>query len=178
MANRVVPRTAQKATNDLITGALWNAGPKALGDFMLNPPIFRGHQTVSVSTVSGSWDSGNLDATDVDTDGGHSNTVNNTRYTAQVAGWYYVEGYFAWVASGGGQARFECAIAKNGSIVGASAQFLLYTSDLQSLMSGTLVQLAVGDYVEVWGRQNTGGNLSTDLGTDLLTCMNVFWVHS
>jgi hypothetical protein len=177
VANRVVPRTAQKSTNDLITGALWNAGPKALGDFMLNPPIFRGHQTVSVSTVSGSWDTANLDATDVDSDGGHSNTVNNSRYTAQVAGWYYAEGYFAW-GSGGAASRFECAIAKNGTIVGASAQFLLYNNDIQSLMSGTLVQLAVGDYVEVWGRQNTGGNLSTFLGSDLLTCMNVFWVHS
>lgn len=177
MANRVVPRTAQKATNDLITGALWNAGPKALGDFLLAPPIFRGRQATGQLLTSGTWLPLALDATDVDSDSGHSNTVNNTRYTCQVAGWYYVEGYFA-TGSGGTAARFECSIAKNGTIVGASAQFLLRQNDLQALMAGTLVQLAVSDYVEVWGRHNSGSGVGTFVGPDLDCSMNLFWVHS
>lgn len=177
MANRVVPRTAHKSTNDLITGALWNAGHKALGDFMLNPPIFRGHQSSAQTTVSGTWAVISLNATDVDSDSGHSNGVNNSRYTCQVAGWYYVEGYFA-LASSGNTGRLQCAIAKNGTIVPASPQFLMYQAALQALMAGTLVQLAVGDYVEVWGLQNTGANLNTFNGSDLMPSMNLFWVHS
>lgn len=177
MANRVVPRTAQKATNDLITGALWNAGPKALGDFLLGPPIFRGRQAAAQSLTSGTWSALALDTTDVDSDSGHSNVTNNSRYTCQVAGWYYVEGYFA-TGSGGTAARFDCSIAKNGTIVGASAQFLLRQNDLQALMSGTLVQLAVGDYVEVWGRHNSGAGVGTFAGSDLDCSMNLFWVHS
>lgn len=177
MANRVVPRTAQKATNDLITGALWNAGPKALGDFMLNPPIFRGRQGSAQALTSGTWAPLNLNTTDVDSDSGHSNVTNNSRYTCQVAGWYYVEGYFA-TGSGGTAARFECSIAKNGTVVGASAQFLVRQNDLQALMSGTLVQLAVSDYVEVWGRHNSGAGVGTFVGSDLCCSMNLFWVHS
>lgn len=177
MANRVVPRTAQKSTNDLITGGLWNAGPKALGDFMLNPPIFRGRQGTAQALVSGTWAALQLDTTDVDSDSGHSNTVNNSRYTCQVAGWYYVEGYFA-TGSGGVAARFESAVAKNGSIVAGSSQFLIRQNDLQALMAGTLVQLAVSDYVEVWGRHNSGAGVGTFVGADLDCCMNLFWVHS
>lgn len=177
MANRVVPRTAQKATNDLVTGALWNAGPKAAGDFLLNVPVFQGRQLNAQATTSGSWLALSLDLGQIDTDNGHSNTVNNSRYTCQVAGWYYVEGYYA-IGSGGSAARFECAIAKNGTIVGGSAQFLLRQNDLQGLMAGTLVQLAVGDYVEVWGRQNSGPGIGTFVGSDLSCLMNLFWVHS
>jgi len=177
MAARTVPRSAQKSSGQLITGALWNAGEWALGNFLLNVPMFRGRQSAAQTTADNVWLAMSLDVTDVDTDSGHSNSVNNSRYTCQVPGWYYVEGYFA-LASGGNLSQFECAIAKNGSIVVGSPQFLLHQVDLQSLMAGSLVQLAVGDYVETWGRQHTGGNLNTFAGTDLCPCMNLFWVHS
>lgn len=177
MASRTVPRTAQKASTQLVTGALWNAGPYALANFLLNVPIFRGWQSVAQTTVSGTWLPMALDISDVDSDTGHSNSVNNSRYTCQVPGWYYVEGYFA-LALGGNASRFESAIAKNGTIVVGASQFLLHTVDLQALMAGTVVQLAAGDYVEVWGRQNTGGNLNTYPGVDLAPSMNLFWIHS
>lgn len=177
MASRTLPRTAQKATNDLITGALWNAGPRALVSFLCNVPTFRGRQANSQALTSGSWAALALDTTDIDTDSGHSNVTNNSRYTCQVAGWYYVEGYFA-TGSGGSAARFESAIAKNGGIIAGSSQFLLRQNDLQALMTGTLVQLAVGDYVEVWGRHNSGAGVGTFSGSDLACCMNLFWVHS
>jgi hypothetical protein len=177
MANRYAPKTAQKTAGDLITGGLWNAGVLALSSFALNVPAFRGHQGSGQALTSGTWAVLALDTTDLDTDSGHSNVTNNSRYTCQVAGWYYVEGYFA-TGSGGTAARFECSIAKNGTIVGGSAQFLMRQNDLQALMSGTLVQLAVGDYVEVWGRHNSGVGVGTFVGPDLDCCMNLFWVHT
>ena len=177
MGSRTVPQTATKSATQLITGALWNAGPKALGDFVLGPPMFRGHQAATQTLASGAWTAMSLGATDVDTDTGHSNSVNNSRYTTQVQGWYWVEGYVAF-QSGQPASRFESAIAKNGVIVPGSSQFLLRQNDLQALSAGCVVQLNVTDYVEVWGRQNSGGNLLTQAGTDLLPSMNAFWIHS
>lgn len=177
MASRTVPRTATKASGQLITGALWNAGPYALGNFLLNVPMFRGRQNTSQSIANGTYTALNLDVTDVDTDSGHSNVTNNTRYTCQVAGWYWVEGYVAFPA-GGSSGRLVCAVAKNGTYVTASEQFLERTSDLQSCSASALVQLSTGDYVEIWGQQGSGVSLSTFIGTDLDCCMNLFWVHS
>lgn len=177
MANRYIPQTATKSAGQLITGALWNAGVGALVTFLTNVPSFQAYQTGGQSLTSGAWTAMLFQGTANDSDGGHSNVVNPSRYTCQVAGWYFVEGYFA-TGSGGSPGRFECAVAKNGTIVSGSAQFLLRQSDLQALMSGTLVQLAVGDYLEIWGRQNSGATINTFAGSDLLACINGFWVHS
>lgn len=177
MASRTIPRTAQKAATQLITGALWNAGPYAMGNFMLNVPVFRGVQNASQAVASNVWTPMFLQSETIDTDNGHSNVTNNPRYTCQVPGWYYIEGYIA-LNSGQPASRVESAIAKNSTIVPGSCQFLLRQNDLQSLMTATFVQLAVNDFVEVWGRQQSAGSLNTFAGTDLCPCMNLFWVHS
>lgn len=175
--SRVVPRTAQKSAGQLITGALWNAGPKALCDFITNPPLFRSLASSASATAAGTWYPASLTNTIIDTESGHSNVTNPSRYTAQVPGWYWVEGYFAWDV-GGSQGRFECSIAKNGTIVPGAAQFSTRNNDLQSLSASTLVQLSAGNYVETWGRQNSGTTINTFIGSDLCPSMNVMWVHS
>jgi hypothetical protein len=177
VANRYAPQTAQKSAGQLITGALWNAGVGALINFMANVPSFRAYQTSVQAMASGSWTAMLFQGTSNDSDGGHSNVVNPSRYTCQVAGWYFVEGYVA-INTGGSGARFDSAVAKNGTIVPASCQFLLRANDLQSLMCGTMVQLAVGDYVEIWGRQTSGVAINTFVGSDLLPVINGFWIHT
>lgn len=173
---RSIPATATKAATQLITGALWNAGPYALGNFLLHPPLCRARQNSAQAVANNTWTAAALQVTDGDSDSGHSNVTNNSRYTCQIPGWYWVEGYFALGA--GAASRFDTAIAKNGTIVAGSSQFLLRQNDLQASMASTLVQLAVNDYVEMWGRQTSGGALNTFVGSDLLCSLNVFWVHS
>ncbi len=173
---RTVPVSATKADTQLITGALWNAGPKATGDFLLAPPLFRGTQTANQTISSATWTALNFDFTYGDSDLGHSNSVNNSRYTAQVPGWYWCEGYLA--TTGGSQCRFGVSIAKNGSIVIGSVQTAIKTNDLQSISGGAAVNMAVGDYVQVLGYQNSGAGVATDDGTDLCPSFNVFWIHS
>jgi hypothetical protein len=157
---------------------LWNAGPYALSQFALSPPYFRGRQVSGASTPSGSWVGVQFDTVDYDSDNGFNSGVSLLRYTAQVPGWYWVEGYFAWNAGGAANARYEVAASKNGTIIPGSAQFSLMYTDLMSLWGGTMVQLNVGDYVGFQGRQNTGSTVSTFGGSDLCPCMNVFWVHA
>jgi hypothetical protein len=177
LSSHAIPRTAQKATGDLITSSLWNAGAPAIATFALNVPIFRGRQTVTASPIQGSWVVVTLNVTDIDTEGGHSNTVNNDRYTCQVPGWYWVEGYTAYTTGGTpNPSRFEVAVAKNNTIIPGSATFTAYQDDLQSIVAATLVQLAVGDFVGLQTRQNTSFSLSWFDGSDLANCMNLFWV--
>jgi hypothetical protein len=163
---------------DTVNATLWNNGPKAITDFYTAPPLFRGRQTSIQTAPTATWWSVSMQASDIDTDSGHSNVTNNTRYTAQVAGWYWVEGFTAWAAAGAG-ARIDAVIAKNNSIVTGSRQSLMKPgSDFSGIAAAILVRLAVNDYVELWGQQTTGGNLNTVVAGDLCPCMNVFWVHS
>jgi NADPH:quinone reductase-like Zn-dependent oxidoreductase len=170
--------SATKADAQLITGALWNAGPRATSAFLMAPPICRVRQGGVLTTTSGVWSALTFNTTDVDSEGGHNNVTNNTRYTCQVPGWYMVEGYFAVNNGGGGVGRFACSLAKNGTQIQGAMQTTLVIADLQALLAGTVVSLAVGDYVETWGYQNTGSLVNTFVGTDLCSCMNVFWIHS
>lgn len=172
---RSIPLTATKAAGQLITGALWNAGPKALGDFLLNPPIFRGRQGTSQNITTGTYTALSLDVTDVDSDTGHSNVTNNTRYTCQVPGWYFVEGYVSLGATGA-SSNIAALVAKNGSFLAATEQWVNRQTDLQSTLASGTVQLAAGDYVEIWGFQNSGSTVATFVGGDLDCSMNVFWI--
>ena len=175
---RTVPLTATKSSSQLITGALWNAGPYALSQFALSPPYFRGRQVTAVFTPSGSWIDVQVDTVDYDSDNGFNSGVSLINYYAQVAGWYWVEGYFAWNNGGFAASRYETSVWKNGSLVAGASQFSYMTADLMSLWGGTMVFLNVGDSVSFAGRQNTGSTVPTFGGTDLCPCMNVFWIHS
>jgi hypothetical protein len=179
--SRTVPALTLQNPGNLVTAALWNAGPKAIGDFYLAPPLFRCRQSTSQSTTSGSYFAMHLDATaEVDTEGGHSSVTNNSRYTAQVAGWYWVSGFVAWANTTGAQADMFCAIALNGSIVlGTGQVYQRQPNDFDSLCASGLIHMNVGDYVEVWGRQDSGSTISTwATNVDLNPVLTAMWVHN
>lgn len=178
---RTVPSLALQNPGNLVTSALWNNGPKAIGDFYLSPPIFRCRQANAQTFSNQIWAAVALDATaDIDSEGGHSSITNNTRYTAQVAGWYLCLGFCAWANSANAQQSIYCALAKNGSIVVGTGQAAPKTgNDFSSVSSEGLIYLQVGDYVEVWGRQDTGANMNTwTSNVDLNPVLNMVWLHS
>lgn len=177
---RTVPVAALQNPGNIVTSALWNSGPKAMGDFYLTPPIFRCRQLNSQTFSNQIWAAIALDATaDVDSEGGHSSVTNNTRYTAQVAGWYLCLGFCAFQAANA-QADIYCALAKNGSLIVGTGQALQKgNTDFGAISAEGLVYLHVGDYVEVWGRQDTGANLNTWANSiDLNPVLNMIWMHS
>lgn len=183
---RTLPVTTYQVPGNLVTAGVWNNGPKALNDFLINRPAFRAINQVATSVASGTWTAVPLSLTYIDTDGGHNNVTNNTRYTCQVPGWYWVKGTVAW--NGGGAMstnRVENAIAKNGFAYVGSSQFLSWGGSAamaQSQMTcSALVQLNAGDFVEVWGRQNSGSNQLFDQGSSAARqyCeLLALWVHS
>lgn len=178
---RSVPSLALQNPGNTVSSALWNTGPKAMGDFYTAPPMFRGRQSATQTFTSGVWAAVHLDATDVDTDSGHSNVTNNSRYTAQTGGWYWVVGFCAWQNSNNTDPIY-CALYVNGSIVVGTAQSLTKVGGaggFASLASSSLIHLHAGDYVEVYARQDTGANYTTwTNNVDLTPCMNLVWVHA
>lgn len=173
---RTVPSPTLQNPGNFVTGALWNAGPKVTGDFFTAPPMFRGRQSSTQSTSSGVFTAMNINVEDIDTDNGHA--TNSAQYVSQVAGWYWVEGYVAWTNLLGGF-RMDGALFKNATILlGTQQSFSKPGAEYSAISASAIVFLAVGDSVDMRGRQNTGSTLSTFVGSDLAPALNVLWVHS
>lgn len=178
---RSVPVVLLQNPNTLIKSALWNSGPKAMGDFYVSPPMFRGRQANTQSTLTATWTAMILDASpDIDTESGHSTTVNPTRYTSQVSGWYWAEGFVAWGSVTGGTSRVDASLAINGTLTLGAQQSLLSAppTSATAVVAAGLIRLNAGDYVEIQGRQNTGSTISTVVASDTCPTLNLFWVHS
>jgi len=153
--------------------------------FRNNPPEFLAIQTAtSTSMTSGtSWLSLNFaDSAGilVDNYSGHSTSVNNTRYTIQVAGTYTIGGSVTFQANTTGLRGAR--LAKNGSAIpGLASMMATPTSTAIStgitLPTRNLTGLVVGDYLELQGLQNSGSTLTTYIGADIVTMLWIRWDH-
>lgn len=178
---RTIPTTTYEVPGNLVTGELWNAGPKALNDFLSNRPAMVARQNNNQSITNNTWTPINFYLNLLDTDSGHNTVTNPQMFFCQVAGWYWVKGSISINTSGAGNgvSRMDSAIAKNGTIIPGSAQFLTKGVNINyAAQASALVQMAVGDRVELWMRQQTGITIGTDFGFGIELGMNVIWVHS
>jgi hypothetical protein len=146
--------------------------------FLLNPPKAVLTQSTVQSLSSNVAAALTLDATTVDSYGGHSNTTNNSRYTAIVAGWYRVEPQGAWAASATGDRGIQ--VYKNGTAVAtdwnvAPSSGATYAPGRKV---GGLVFLNAGDYVEGWAIQNSGGALNTFSNSSVMSDLEIKWESS
>jgi hypothetical protein len=103
-----------------------------------------------------------------DTDSFHDNSTNNTRITVPSgkAGKYLITGSIAWSTGANERAAM---IYKNGSLVNYMHQ--MYPSNLGGYYApfNYVINLAVGDYIELFCYQGSGGNLTVYNGLDLTT---------
>jgi hypothetical protein len=174
---RTVPVTSYHSPGDYITGAAWNAGPKALGDFILGPPVFDGYQANAQSVASGSWTSLSIDTEILDSDGSHSNITNNTRFTCVVAGTFLFLGTAAFTANSTGVRGSRFAL--NGtSIRGTQTNTNTCSSSVWAEPCWAVTPMFIGDYVEIQGFQNSGGALNTYNGADCTTSFAAYWIST
>lgn len=180
MANLPVPSPRTYTVGEVETGAYFNATRDAL-TFSINRPMAVVYQSSAQSLANGSLTAVAMDTTVVDSYGGHSNSTNNSRYTAQVAGWYQLDGAYSISAINTTGTR-DGQWAKNGAaltaptgagvLVGGSSAFSATVA-----MPGLQIQLNAGDYVEMWLLQNSGGALNTNVAT-FTSYMSIRWVHA
>jgi hypothetical protein len=89
--------------------------------------------------------------------GAHDNVTNNTRITSQEKGLYlvYADIYFA---AGSGSGIRQVSLRKNGT--GVASNISAGTASGNDLPVVTIINLDVGDYIEAYVYQNSGGNLN------------------
>jgi hypothetical protein len=178
---RTVPVIASEAPGNFLTGALWNANVKAMGDFLMGgagngAPRFRGHQGTAQSVADNTWTSLTIDTEDYDSDNGHSTTTNSSRYTVQVAGTYLVIGSVGFSPNATGPRAVR--LTQNGSSINGTfvKTPAAPASNSHGLVTAAHVYCDVGDYLEVQGNQGSGAALNTNPGTDVCCALNAAWI--
>lgn len=95
-----------------------------------------------------------------DNDTIHDNATNNTRLTCRTAGKYWVWGQVRVQSNSAGQR--ELAILLNGTSFWAVDQRAACPSAATDVTVGTFMNLAVGDYVELYFDQTSGSTLNIE----------------
>ena len=118
----------------------------------------------SLSITSGTDTAVLWDVEEEPSGGAHSITTNPDRYTAPLGGVYAISAKYQFSTSSGGTYR-QVKICVNGTVVVRAMQppQPSYQTDVEVY---TEKRLAVGDYIQVKVRQDTGGNLTGDSGSD------------
>lgn len=175
-----VPTPHQFAVGELVTADSINTYYSAIS-YLENPPIASLYQITSQSVANGAAVPINLDGSLIDTYGGHSVSVNNSRYTFQVAGVYLIAGGTAWASNATGIRA--AAFQLNGTTVLNGSQAIVPT--ITSVGNNTnlpavtvLTQANVGDYIQLLGTQTSGGSLSTQTGGGNTSTLTITWIHA
>ncbi|MGW2936086.1 hypothetical protein ACWDA7_30510 [Streptomyces sp. NPDC001156] len=181
MTNLPIPVPAQEVPGASVASTLWNSQVRDGLGFLLGEPLFMGTQTSSQNVPSGAWTAINLNTEQIDTYGGHDNVTNNSRYTAQVDGWYSVCGVSCWANNGTGTRASRIHV--NGNVVqGSSQMFAPNPSNITGVATPLrTVYLNTGDYVELAGWNSSGlalPGLATGVAADLSSALYVAWAHA
>lgn len=148
-------------------------------DFFQRKPAAELRQTVAQSISDSAWTSLTFTTEDLDLDplgtGGHSTSVNTSRWTAVYPGWILLGGGSNPVIAGVGIRGTRWAI--NGTAVNASNIVLSATAATGAGYPARAkrVYVNVGDYVELQVYQNSGGALNTDVTGDSASSMTLGW---
>lgn len=133
-------------------------------------------QTLTTSTFTPiNFDAHNLD-TDPDGQPGHSDSVNNSRWTARYPGNYLISGgvCFDVSATGGRYVLLRVNGIDQEDTLGFSPGIAAIAAAAQ--VRTTPIYLAQGDYVELVGWQSSGANLNTYVGSDYArSSLHILW---
>lgn len=138
-------------------------------DYLLNPPGVMAYRTVAGSVATATWSNAiGLDLEDYDRDGMHDNTTSNSRIVFQTAGRYRITNRMTFASNATGMRAVECRLNAGGAYAGGT----LMTRDTRAAVNGdtTVVEcnwsrfFNVGDYIEQFAYQTSGGALSYDTG--------------
>jgi hypothetical protein len=167
---------------DIASASLLNSQLYNLATFLLNPPYFFGYQASataqSITSSGGTFYSVILDSEFADTEGGHSTTTNNTRYTCQIAGRYQADGAVTFANTSTAGFRAAKFLINGGTSVAGSETMSAASTFDTTVRASTDVYMNVGDYIELQCLQNSGGNLAitSNVSLDYVTHLRLRWI--
>lgn len=158
-----VPSLSDRASGSRLTGAIYKNDITDSVNFLANPPLAVLTVTTPQSGPASSAAANaalQFDTEITDTYNGHSTSTNNSRYTAQVAGWYWIRSAVCWSPNATGNRVM--ALYVNGAMVpyAQTQQPASSATNFTITEVSSNIPLALGDYVEAWVGQNSGGALA------------------
>jgi hypothetical protein len=174
-----VPSPRTVTVGEIEVAAFFNSSVRDAVSYLINPPVCNAVQATTQTIGSGLWTPLTLDTTIVDTYGGHSNTTNNSYYTAQVAGWCLVSAAVAWAGNTTGYRGIRILHNGTTSVAGGASEIANNGNNVTALASPAVIMyLNVGDYVQAEGQQTSGAGLLTSVNTDACSALTVVWLHT
>lgn len=139
-----------------------NGGPLSLQysiikSTALGASVYR--TTTYSHTSTGNWVAIPFDNEFDDSDTCHDNSTNNTRLTCKTAGVYIVTGSLVWDVNSTGIRGLRFRVNGTGEVYGSTTEPNNGAND-NNMSSSAIIKLAVNDYIEMQGFQNSGGNLN------------------
>lgn len=181
MATPPVAPSAPAVGNAIASGTFGSLTAAALA-FLLAPPRCMVYQTAAGTfTTSGTTYAVGFDTEAWDTDSMHSTASNTSRLVATTSGLYVLQCQLAFAANATGVRSLD--IRKNAA--GNPASGTLLASSRAAAISGVVttislaidLQMAAGDYVELFGTHTSGGSLNSSTGVNA-TFAQMRWVAS
>lgn len=172
--------TSHDFTGGVATTSEANAYIRDPISFLLRPPRAMLRQTTLQTLTTGASAAIQFQTEDIDDDvdgtGGHDNVTNNTRWTARYPGRHLLGGGVGFAASATGRRGVWWRV--NGSVVNGTASVLTATATLEHALPARSISvyLNAGDYVELAGYQESGGNLNTSVTDIYQSTMSVLWI--
>lgn len=176
-----VPSFRTWVAGEIVTAAEMNANIRDAGNFMIGQPFAYIWQSVAQSLANSTYAALTFDSTVVDSDGGHSNVTNNSRYTAKTPGWFQFTGGASFAVNATGSRGTQWS--KTGVLTGLGAQALSFsgTAAVTTSVPAKMIFLPMNgttDYVELLAFQSSGGALNTSVAAPDGGNMLVRWIHS
>lgn len=177
-----IPTTPTFTAGEKLTAAKLEQVCDAIDFWALTPRCYV-YQTAATALTTGvygllGFDTEVFDVVQSGDSPSHDNTTDNSRVYIRTTGKYEISGQVQFVSNPTGQRR--CMVRKNAA--GASGggtglgEFIddASASTETALVIPTLeVPLTAGDYLEVFARQSSGGNLNTNVGSQGFTFLRI-----
>jgi len=173
-----VPSQSTVSVGGKVTAALWNDDVRDAVGFLLAPPRCRLWSTAAVSATTSTYTAMTWDSEDYDTDGMHSTSSNTSRITIATDGLYQLSGAIGWAASATGR-RWQ-QWYKNGTTLGVDYSLIVNAGSSSAIVCPAptvTVSLVAGDYIELFGWQDSGGSLNMN-PTSSYSYAEARWVAS
>lgn len=149
------------------------------GLITVTPPGAQMRQIVAQTLVPGTETPITFTSEAYDDAGGHSTTVNTSRYTAVLAGRYWIAGAVTFASDATGNRLVWWR--KNGLVLDASRVAFGAANGLQTAVPARTmtVELAVNDYLELAGFHTASGNIDTYVAiAEAQSGMTVQWIRA
>lgn len=162
---------------ELITVQKMNEEWQGNISFLLNPPACRVYNNAGLThTSTGNWQKlSGFNSERYDTDSMHSTSVSSERITINTAGLYLVTAAIEWAANATGLRGLQISLNGSTPIVtdhensnGASFGTAISVS--------TVYKFTAGQYFEVHGFQNSGGNLGIASSANWTPEVSATWI--